>query len=343
MQLHPLTALRPEELPGFIACASLVRDALADPPVLESYVAARFLELQEIAEGLLAKAGAEEEVGGYYLAGDDPAENYEGIQELLTERSVGNYVPVEVLRVRSPYVQWVVRTPIGRDGDWEWTSYGTRHQALQICTEAQAEESATSACAAEAVVARGFVASQSRENTDRITAALAEMRAVNTGLGADIAALAAPPPAPAPLPPAASTSVVVFTPERLALIRRLWPTNSGASVARILAEINALPGRPCSSEASLSAKARELGLRRRPELDPDAPPSKPDTRSKSDAPRPADADPADPADFSTEDLREAREMLDKGADGRGLHEYFGGELAFWAAFATNYREQKARV
>lgn len=111
----------------------------------------------------------------------------------------------------------------------------------------------------------------------------------------------------------------VFTPERLTLFRSQWP-NRALKSEQVLANVNALPGRPCASVAALYTKAKQLGLSRLAST--------------------KDADSADKADFSTEDMNEAREMLGRGVDGRGLHEWFGGELAFWSDFATAYREQK---
>lgn len=82
----------------------------------------------------------------------------------------------------------------------------------------------------------------------------------------------APPiPAPAPEPaqaaggfiPAASAFPVKWTPERLALFERECPT--APSWQGMLDRLNALPGPPIASVASLREKACSIGLRRTPE------------------------------------------------------------------------------
>lgn len=144
-----------------------------------------------------------------------------------------------------------------------------------------------------------------------------------------------PPPAPpaveSPAPPkhaqprsANGHRGTVWTAERQAVMRRRWP--AGDDAAAILAEVNALPGEPCLSLGALQAQAKILDLRRptqRRVLDRDAP-----AISYGDE---------EPDALTTEDLHEARSMLDQGA--KALAEHFGGGLGWWQGWCARERQK----
>lgn len=139
------------------------------------------------------------------------------------------------------------------------------------------------------------------------------------------------------LPPArpnadpADTASPVYTADRLALMRQLWPSTQ--SRQQILDQLNALPGIPIASVDALKAQARKLelaGPHRAVRL------AQQGTVAAAEPPLPATAVPMEP--LSHDDEVEARRMLASGKHGaQSLAEYFGGPLTWWQDWCAQQR------
>lgn len=316
VQRHVLTTLTAEELPGFIACAGLALADLRKRGFDGTAIVERMQELREIAEGLLANAGAEADQGATYRLSSQPEEEAcDDLTELLLS-DVEFYEPAEIVKQKGEAISvfWVVRFRISEDGDWDSDIFATRQDAQRFCDSARADAPADDR-------ADDPIMAEMRELAEEIRATLAEPPVDQapatrvTPSGAAIIARNA-----TPLPPQDHQAPhSVWTEERLALLDANYGTMPNRA---LLARINALPGHPCGSDKALQVKfshRKAAGLVKRPE------------------PAPAPA----PSTIPEEDKPEARQMVLAGAGAKDLVEEFGWNLAEAQAFARDVRAEQA--
>ena len=115
----------------------------------------------------------------------------------------------------------------------------------------------------------------------------------------------------------------LWNPERDALLRLIWPCRD-LTVAQMLAQINALPGREIPRATSLYGRATTLGMNTR-RLDP---------------PLPSAAPP--PGDQEAEDRAEAERMAATGAGAREIADWLGRPLREVSDWVTAWRERQAK-
>lgn len=175
-----------------------------------------------------------------------------------------------------------------------------------------------------------------------------EEETTQAGLADAVAdSLAEPPPASEPKPSP------IWTEERLALLRRLWPTTMHLDA--IHAALNALPGEPISSPGGVKVKASKLELHRRGEAIPreyaGAAESRTARRSAPEAtsaptPTKPPAAPIKPTPaMLPEDKAEAREKLRTGEfkGARAIIEEYGCTEAEAMALVEEHRNRKGKA
>ncbi|MBS7789249.1 hypothetical protein KTR66_04550 [Roseococcus sp. SDR] len=145
---------------------------------------------------------------------------------------------------------------------------------------------------------------------DAVADDLAQHRPTEEETATAEAAEAEPPPVD-PSRQRAQRSDSPWTDERLALLRRLFPTIMHQD--RMLAVLNALPGLPIPSANAIGVKARKLNLHRRGEPVPpeyaNAPTSRTMKPQNAEAPASKPIVTAEPMDLSPQDWAELREKF----------------------------------
>ena len=140
-----------------------------------------------------------------------------------------------------------------------------------------------------------------------------------------------PKPAPEPAPEKPPYATVRRSPDREALLRKLW-TNPAYSLRAIREAINDLPGEPFGSDQGIYAWADTLALMKpRPALVP-----------RGERAKAAPPEPEGPFVPNPDDVQEAEGKVrgdPDGWNGRRLADYYGWPLAFAGELAQRVRKE----